>query len=203
MSIELYVAFVLASAVLIVIPGPNVALIVGTSIAHGRRAGLMTVAGTSAAMVPLLALTVLGLQALLEVTASVFEWLRWIGVGYLIWLGVRTWRSAPTLLSLQDRAPSMRVVFAQAALVSFTNPKTLLFYAAFFPQFLSPDADPTAQLLLLSITFLAIALVLDSCWALLADRARPLLQGRARLRNRITGGFLIGAGVGLALARKS
>jgi homoserine/homoserine lactone efflux protein len=195
MSIELYVAFVLASALLIVIPGPNVALIVGTSIAHGRRAGLITVAGTSAAMVPLLALTVLGLQALLEATASVFEWLRWIGV--------RTWRSVPSLLSLEARPPSARVVFAQAALVSFTNPKTLLFYAAFFPQFLNPAGDPTRQLILLSVTFLVLAVLLDSTWALLADRARPLLRDRARLRNRITGGFLIGAGVGLALARKS
>ncbi|MDX1540795.1 MAG: LysE family translocator [Geminicoccaceae bacterium] len=202
MPIELYLAFVLASALLIVIPGPNVALIVGTSIAHGRRAGLITVAGTSAAMVPLLALTVLGLQALLETTAGVFEWLRWIGVAYLIWLGVRTWRSLPTLLSPEARPPAARLVFAQAALVSFTNPKTLLFYAAFFPQFLNPGADPTGQLVLMSATFLALALVLDSGWALLADRARPLLTGRARLRNRITGGFLIGAGIGLALARK-
>ncbi len=203
MSLELYVAFVLASAALIVMPGPNVALIVGTSIAHGRRAGLITVAGTSAAMVPLLALTVLGLQALLEAGASLFEWLRWIGVAYLIWLGVRTWRSVPTLLSPSARPPSTRLVFWQAALVSVTNPKTLLFYAAFFPQFLNPAADPTAQLLVLSATFLVLALVLDSTWALLADRARPLLTGRARLRNRITGGFLIGAGVGLALARRS
>lgn len=203
MSVELYVAFVLASALLIAIPGPNVALIVGTSIAHGRAAGLVTVAGTSAAMVPLLALTVLGLQALLEATAGVFEWLRWIGVAYLVWLGVRTWRSMPTTLSPEARPPSARRVFAQAALVSFTNPKTLLFYAAFFPQFINPAADPVPQLILLSVTFLVIAVVLDSGWALLADCARPLLTGRARLRNRITGGFLIGAGVGLALARKS
>jgi homoserine/homoserine lactone efflux protein len=203
MGLELYLAFVLASAVLIVIPGPNVALIVGTSIAHGRRAGLITVAGTSAAMVPLLALTVLGLQALLEATANVFEWLRWIGVAYLVWLGIRTWRSVPTILSPDSRPPSTRLVFWQAALVSATNPKTLLFYAAFFPQFLNPAADPTPQLLALSATFLVLALVLDSTWALLADRARPLLQGRARLRNRITGGFLVGAGLGLALARKS
>lgn len=203
MSLELYLAFVLASAVLIVIPGPNVALIVGTSIAHGRRAGLLTVAGTSAAMVPMLVLTVLGLHALLESAAAVFEWLRWIGVAYLVWLGVRTWRRRPTPLVPDARAPSARLVFGQAALVSFTNPKTLLFYAAFFPQFLSAAADPTAQLIVLSVTFLATAVVLDSGWALLADRARPLLQGRARLRNRITGGFLIGAGVGLALARRS
>lgn len=203
MSIELYVAFILASAALIVVPGPNVALIVGTSIAHGRRAGLTTVVGTSAAMVPLLALTVVGLQALLESTAIVFQWLRWIGVAYLIWLGVRTWRSIPDRLAPSAAPPARSLLFWQAALVSVTNPKTLLFYAAFFPQFLNPAADPTAQLILMSVTFLAIAVVLDSGWALLADRARPLLTARPRLRNRITGGFLVGAGVGLALARKS
>ena len=94
-------------------------------------------------------------------------------------------------------------IFARGFLVSLTNPKTLLFYAAFLPPFVSAEQGPTTdQLLLLSGTFLAVAVLLDGAWALLASRLRFLLQARARLRNRLTGGLLMGAGVGLALARR-
>jgi homoserine/homoserine lactone efflux protein len=98
---------------------------------------------------------------------------------------------------------SVGSIFARGFLVSLTNPKTLLFYAAFLPQFISAETgDATRQLLLLSGTFLVVAVLLDGAWALLASRLRSLLQARARLRNRITGGLLMGAGFGLALARR-
>lgn len=204
MPLEFYLAFVLASAVLILVPGPNVTLLVATSLAYGARRALATLAGTSAAIALQLLITALGMTSLMALLASGFEWLRWAGVAYLVWLGVRQWRSAPVALEdVEPQAVPARALFWRGFLVSATNPKTWLFYAAFFPQFLNPAADPVPQLVLLSATFLALALVLDSTWALLADRARPLLTGRARLRNRITGGFLIGAGIGLALARKS
>jgi threonine/homoserine/homoserine lactone efflux protein len=86
--------------------------------------------------------------------------------------------------------------------VSLSNPKTLLFYGAFFPQFITMPASPGAQIALLSVTFLAIAVTLDGCWALLAGRARGFLAARGRLRNRVSGGLLIGAGLGLAMARR-
>src|SRR3712207_7732150 len=93
MSIELYLAFVAASAALIALPGPNVALIVANSVAHGRRYGLLTVAGTSAAMVPQLALTVVGMTGALALLSHVFEWVRWAGVAYLARLGLQEWRA--------------------------------------------------------------------------------------------------------------
>ena len=99
MSADLYLTFVAACVLLIVIPGPNVALIVANSMAHGPRYGLMTVAGTASAMVLQLALVVLGASALLGLLASLFDSLRWLGVVYLLWLGVRTWRSASSDLS--------------------------------------------------------------------------------------------------------
>lgn len=204
MSPDLYLAFVAACAVLIAIPGPNVALIVANSVAHGARYGLMTVAGTASAMVVQLALVVLGASAVLGLLADLFEWLRWLGVAYLVWLGVRTWRSTATDLQATAAEPrSLLAIFARGFAVSLTNPKTLVFYAAFLPQFVRADAgDVTHQLFLLAGTFLVVAVLLDGTWALLASRLSGLLRARARLRNRLTGGLLIGAGIGLAFARK-
>ena len=91
--LQLYLAFIAASALLILIPGPNVALIVANSVAHGTRFGLMTVAGTASAMVVQLALTVAGATAVLDVLAASFDWLRWAGVAYLMWLGIAAWRA--------------------------------------------------------------------------------------------------------------
>jgi threonine/homoserine/homoserine lactone efflux protein len=186
------------------IPGPNVALIVANSVAHGARYGLLTVAGTSSAMVLQLAVTALGMTELLETLGSWFEWLRWIGVAYLFYLGVTYWHAAPVDLARTEaerRAPG--AMFLRALLVSLSNPKTLLFYGAFFPQFMSGGPDVGLEVALMSATFLALAILVDGGWALSAARARRFLATRGRLRNRLSGGLMIGAGVGLALARKS
>ncbi len=206
MNSDLFIAFVLATTALILIPGPNVTLIVATSLTYGARRALMTVAGTSSAMVIQLAITALGMTSLMLVLSDWFEWLRWAGVVYLIYLGIQRWRARSVgLEEYAARPASLKMLYGRGFFVSATNPKTLLFYAAFLPQFVDPQSPPTPQLFLLSATFLVIATVLDSSYALLAGRVRGLLRGqrRARLRNRLTGSLLIGAGVGLALARRS
>jgi homoserine/homoserine lactone efflux protein len=203
MHLDLYLGFVAASAVLILLPGPNVSLIVANSIAHGTRYGLLTVAGTSLAIALQLVLTVLGLTATLGVLAGWFEWIRWIGVVYLLCLGVRHWTAAAVdLTHIRPQPRSFRAIAVRGFLISLTNPKTLLFYGAFFPQFVSHDAPIAPQIALLSLTFLGIAASLDTGWALLAGRVRGVLAIRGRLRNRLSGGFLIGAGIGLALAHR-
>jgi homoserine/homoserine lactone efflux protein len=205
MPLDLYLAFVLASAVLILIPGPNVTLLVANSLAYGAHRALATLAGTSSAIALQLAITVLGMTSLMAVLAAWFEWLRWAGVLYLVWLGVQQWRAPPVALEDVDPAAvAGRALFWRGFLVSATNPKTLLFYAAFFPQFVDPASPPGPQLLLMSATFLGLATVLDGGYVLLAGRLRQLFRGqrRARLRNRLTGSLLIGAGLGLALARR-
>jgi threonine/homoserine/homoserine lactone efflux protein len=200
---SLYVAFIAATAVLMLIPGPNVALIVANSVAYGTRYGLLTVAGTSSAMVPQLALTALGMTALLGAMAGWFEWLRWLGVVYLVYLGIRQWRAAPIDLTRTAPQPrSARAIWGRGLLVSLTNPKTLLFYGAFFPQFVVMNGGVEAQIAILAATFLVVALVIDGAWALAAGRARAFLAARGRLRNRLSGGLLIGAGIGLALAHR-
>jgi homoserine/homoserine lactone efflux protein len=204
MPLELYAAFVAAVVVLILIPGPNVALIVANSVAYGVRFGLVTVAGTATAMVLQLGLTVVGMTTFLAASAQLFGYLRWIGVAYLLYLGWRSWNAPAADLSQVAATPKSALrLYLRGFLVSLTNPKTLLFYGAFLPQFVSPDADPAPQLGVLAVTFVVIALVLDGAWAVLAGRLRRYLAVRGVLRNRLTGGLLAGAGAGLALAHRS
>ncbi len=202
-ALDVFLAFVAATALLMVIPGPNVALIVANSVAHGTRFGLLTVAGTASGVVVQLTLTVLGASAALDFLAAGFDWLRWLGVAYLIWLGVAAWRAPPVdLTQVRPQARSVRTIYLRGLLVCLTNPKTLLFCGAFLPQFVTPGPDATRQLVLLAVTFFIVSTVLDSLWAVLAGRLRAVLAARARLRNRLTGGLMIGAGLGLALARR-
>jgi len=198
----LFLTFAAAVTLLMLIPGPNVALIVANSVAYGARFGLLTVAGTSTAMVVQLGLTALGMAEILGTLGVWFEWLRWIGVFYLGYLGITHWR-APVIDLTTDRPgpKSSRALYTRALLVSLTNPKTLLFYGAFFPQFVDTHRPVGLQIAILSATFLALAVLVDGFWALLASRARGVLAARGRLRNRLTGGLLIGAGTALALAR--
>ncbi len=203
MPIGLYLAFVAATAVLVVIPGPNVALVVANSVAYGRRFGLVTAAGTTtAALLPQLAFITLGMTGSLILAGRFFDWVRCAGVAYLAYLGVAAWR-AP-VLDLTRVVPEPRsahAIFARGVFVSLTNPKSLLFYGAFFPQFITPGPHLLRQMMLLSATFLTIAAVHDCCWALAAGWLRPLLAVRGSLRNRLTGGFYIAAAVGLAGVR--
>ena len=201
--LPLLLPFVGASVVLMMlIPGPNVALIVATSVGQGTLSGLLTVAGTASAMAAQLVAVGLGLAGLLGTLGHAFEWVRWIGAAYLVLLGIRQWRAPPAdLIQTAPLDRSRRRVWTRAFLVSLFNPKTLLFYGAFFPQFVSPRAHAGAQAATLCVAFLLVAVVVDSLWALAAGRARPLLSRHARWRNRVSGSVLIGAGAGLALTR--
>lgn len=131
-----------------------------------------------------------------------FAWLRWLGAAYLVWIGIQQWRAAPVDLTRTPPQPrSAWAMFGRALLVSLTNPKTLLFYGAFFPQLIAPGPDAATQVIVLSAVFLALAVAFDSLWALAAAWARGALSVHGCLRNRLSGAALVGAGVGLALAR--
>jgi len=198
----LFLAFIAAVTVLMMIPGPNVALIVANSVAYGPKYGLLTVAGTSSAMIVQLALTAIGMAELLGTLGAWFEGLRWIGVAYLVYLGLRQWTApAVDLTKTKPEPKSASAICGRALFVSLTNPKTLLFYGALFPQFVTTDHPVAPQVAILSAAFLAIAVLVDGAWALAAGHARGLLAAHGRLRNRISGGLLFGAGAALALAR--
>ena len=206
MSIELYLAFCLATAILILMPGPIVTLVIAQTLRYGTATGLSTVAGSAVGNALLVTAGALGLSTIFILLADLFEIIRWLGAAYLIWLGVREWRSRGAALNATEAGGrrTKATVFWQAILVAITNPKTILFYAAFFPQFIDIAAPLGPQLLSMCVSFVVIAGIFDSCYALMAGRLRGYLTGarRAQIRSRITAGLLVGAGIGLALARQ-
>jgi homoserine/homoserine lactone efflux protein len=197
----LFLAFILAVTLLMLTPGPNVALIIANSVAYGPRYGFLTIAGTTSAMAVQLCLTGLGMTQLLGEMGVWFEWLRWVGVAYLFYLGIRQWRAPVVdIATVRTQPAPSRSIYLRALFVSLTNPKTLFFYAVFFPQFIVANGHIGRQVLVLSATFVALAVMVDGCWVMLAHRARGLLGRSGRVRNRVSGGFLMGAGTILALA---
>ena len=196
--IENLLALGIATAVLVAIPGPNMALIVANSLRLGLREGAVTVFGTTLGVALQLGLVVLGMVAVIEFAAEVLAWIRWAGVAYLVFLGIRTWRRPADDLGSIDAKPA---VFWRACMIAAINPKTLLFSAAFLPQFL-PAGAGAGHCLMVAAVFLSVLLLGDLLWAASASSARQVLIHYGRLRNRLTGGFLVSAGVGLALSRR-
>ncbi|WP_375201568.1 LysE family translocator [Hyphococcus sp.] len=205
MTIQLYLAFVAATALLIMTPGPVVALVVATSVRWGAKNAFWIIAGTASSCVLHMLLVCFGLSALLASIGEALFWIKWLGAAYLLYLGVKTLREKADLAPEDLSAPSAkspRRLFAEGFFVALFNPKPLIFYAAFFPLFISADAPAFPQLVLLAATFFVVSVSIDSGWALAADRARPVFARIGRWGNRVTGGVLIAAAAGLALSRK-
>jgi threonine/homoserine/homoserine lactone efflux protein len=196
------IALILATVVLILIPGPNVALIVANSLRHGLKFGLITTLGTTAGIAIQLFLVIAGMAALIELAASALIWIKWLGVAYFVYLGLRTWNEPADDLA-QIYAQSESGTFWRGFGLAVINPKTLLFNAAFLPQFVGGANGATGELFVLATIFLTVIVIGDALWALFAASARNLLNQYGNLRNKVTGGFLFGAGVGLALSRRS
>ncbi|MBN9886845.1 LysE family translocator [Salipiger abyssi] len=201
MEIVAALSLVTSTALLVAIPGPNVALIVANTLAYGLRLGVATVAGTTLGVAAQVMFVVAGFAALLELAAWGFQLLRWAGVAYLLWLGVSTWRRGAAALEVQaPRRRSVVALLVQGALVAAVNPKTLIFNAAFLPQFVAPGGGAGA-LAGVAALYLMVLFTGDLLWALAARRARGWLRHAGRLRHRMTGGLYLLAGAGLALAR--
>lgn len=202
---EIYLALIAASAILVLIPGPNVALIVATSLVRGPRFGLLAVAGTTLGIAIQLVLTVFGLSGLLEMAAISLEWLRWLGVCYLTYLGVHLWMTpASDLAEAKPELISGQKIFWGGAGVAVVNPKTLLFHAAFLPQFVVDESGVSlgVQFMLIAGLYLSVVALGDCLWACLAGRARVSLSRFGRLRYRLAGCFFFGSAVALALSRR-
>jgi threonine/homoserine/homoserine lactone efflux protein len=202
MAIHLYLAFVAACAVIVIVPGPTVTLIIANSLRHGTRAGMLNIAGSQLGFACMIGIVLAGLASLIDAIGAGFDYVRLAGAAYLVWLGIKLLRSSGSLAAMQN-APKPRVgFFAQGFLVAMSNPKALLLFGALFPQFIDPAGDYVSQVLLLGLTAMAIALVFDSTYAILTGRAGVLLsQRRVRLMSRASGLCLIGGGAWLALAR--
>ncbi len=202
MSLELYLAYLAACVVFTLVPGPTVALVVANGLTHGTRAGLLNVAGTQLALAVMMAILVVGLASIVETMGFWFDWVRLAGAAYLVWLGWKLLRSSGAV-DTPGAAPRPRGgFFLQGFLVMLSNPKALIFFGAFIPQFMNPDGDYLGQIVLLCATAMAVALVTDGMYAILTGRARALFsRRRVRLMSQISGATLIGGGVWLAFTR--
>ena len=202
MNLELYIAFLAVSAVIILVPGPNVTLILTTGATRGVRAGLMTVAGTTLAQIIQVIAVALGLAWLVVAYGDLFDLLRYVGAAYLVWLGIQAWRKAG------DRLPGLKAVtdnMKKGFLVGLANPKTLAFFAAFFPQFIDLALPYGPQFAVLAASFLMLAAIFDSAYAIAGGMGRRLLAtDRSRLfLGRVSGVVLAGGGLWLASLRRS
>ncbi|OFX05041.1 MAG: transporter [Alphaproteobacteria bacterium RIFCSPHIGHO2_12_FULL_66_14] len=203
MSLELYAAYLVACLVIVIVPGPTVTLIIANSLRHGTRAGLLNMVGTQVGLAVMIAIAGIGLTSLIETMGHWFDWLRIAGAVYLVWLGWKMIRSSGA--SGETAAPkSPRGGFvAQGALVALGNPKTLLFFGAFFPQFIDSARDQGLQIAIMGVTAMIFAVVSDSAYAIASGRAgRALSAKRVQFLSRMSGGFLIGGGLWLALSRR-
>ena len=202
MSLQLYLAYVAACFIAAAIPGPTTTLIVANSLRHGMRAGLLNAAGTQLGCGTMLALVLLGLATAIANLGHWFDWLRLAGAAYLIYLGWRLIRAAGFAGADQPARQPRGGFFMQGCLVSLSNPKQLLFFGAFLPQFIDPHGNYTAQIALLGITALICGGISDSSFALLSGHAaRMLSPSRSRWIMRCSGGALIGGGLWLGLSR--
>lgn len=204
MSFQLWLAFVAATLVMLVIPGPTITLVVGYALAQGRRAALATALGVALGDFTAMTLSLLGLGALLAASASLFTAVKLIGGAYLVWLGWKLWTAPVTAVEAKGGGEtSERRMFGHAFAVTALNPKSIVFFVAFVPQFIDKTAPYLPQVVILVATFVSLALVNALIYALAASRARHMLRKPSVLRlvNRIGGGLLMGAGASAAILK--
>lgn len=190
--------FLLVAFSLIILPGPNVMVIITTSIVHGKVRGLQAVAGTSCAMIVQLCVAALGTTWFVTAVSEGLKWLKWAGVAYLFYLGYKQIRA-----SFQQTTPNTLSAvssFQRGFWVSLTNPKTILFFSALLPQFVSGQENYVASITLLSGIFWLMAVVMDSVYAVLSGLVASLLKSARynKLLGMVSGGIFVGAGVALA-----
>lgn len=204
MSIEHWLAFVAASAVLLAIPGPTILLVISYALGHGRRAAPASVAGVALGDFTAMTASMMGLGVLLATSAMLFTVLKWIGAAYLIYLGLKLWRAPAGPAETQgDSGTQPGRIFVHLYAVTALNPKSIVFFVAFLPQFLDAAAPLLPQILIMESTFLVLATINALLYALLATAARRTIRKPSvqRAVNRVGGSLLIGAGV-LTLAWK-
>lgn len=202
MNWHLFSAFVLIAALLYLTPGPIVTLVVATGASRGARAALLTVAGACAGNAVLQGMIALGLSWVLQMSVEVFDYVRWIGAAYLVWLGIVAWRSSSKPAELAQ--PRGHVYARRGFFVAVTNPKTIAFFTAFLPQFIDPTLPVERQLLVIFVTSILLGGIFDCGWAYAAalGRAWFMKSSRGQLLNRISGLVLIGGGIWLSLTRR-
>ncbi|WP_207837755.1 MULTISPECIES: LysE family transporter [unclassified Pseudomonas] len=203
MALDTWLIYLLASIGLSLTPGPNSLLALTHGALYGTRRTLFTIVGGVFGFSALIALAMFGLSALLQTSASVLSVLKWVGGAYLIWLGIQLWRSPGLYLELT--AQSARLgnagLFRQGLLSAMANPKVLLFYGAFLPQFIDPQRGLLLQFVVMAATFASVEFLVEYLLARLAFRIRPWLAKGGKGFNRCCGSLFALIGVALPLGR--
>lgn len=207
MSIELWLLYLVASVGLSLTPGPNGLLALTHGACFGLRRSVGTVLGGAAGFLLLIAASLAGLGALLAASEQAFTVAKWIGAAYLVYLGIKVWRSPAAIVAVGPGAADAggtrpSDLFRQGFLVAVSNPKALVFFAAFLPQFIVPGLPYWLQLAVLGGTFVVVEILYELMLAGLAQRIAPWLTRHGRLFNRIAGGTFVGMGVVLAGAHR-
>lgn len=202
MSLEHWLAFVAASSVLLAIPGPTILLVISYAMSHGRKVASATVAGVALGDFTAMTASMLGLGALLATSAALFTVLKWVGAAYLIYLGIKLWRAPVSERSMDaDEGEAITAkpvrIFLHTYAVTALNPKSIVFFVAFLPQFLDLSQPLFFQMLIFEVTFLVLATLNASLYGLLASMARNTIRKPKvqRIVNRTGGSLMIGAGL--------
>jgi homoserine/homoserine lactone efflux protein len=199
MSLESYFAFVFASLVVVMIPGPTVMLVVSQALTSGKRSVIPLVAGVGLGDLMAMTLSFVGLGAVLATSALLFSVLKWAGALYLIYLGVKIFRTPASAMGSDINAPqsSGRAQFSSAFLTTILNPKSIVFFVAFVPQFVASNAPLIPQFVVLGSTFVVMGMLNAAAYATFAGKLRGLLQTPKAMKrfNRAGGSVLVGAGV--------
>ncbi|CAN5306870.1 LysE family translocator [soil metagenome] len=200
MTVASWIAFALASTVLLLIPGPTVLLVVSYALTQGRKVAVAVAAGVALGDFTAMTLSLAGLGAVLLASSTLFTALKWIGAAYLIYLGIRLWRAPVSLPSTDAPAGNSRGIFGHAFLVTALNPKSIAFFVAFVPQFIDHDAALLPQLAVMDATFVGLATVNALAYALAADRLRLRIRrpGTLKWMNRAGASCLVGMGAATA-----
>ncbi|MGH6814528.1 MAG: LysE family translocator [Hyphomicrobiaceae bacterium] len=206
MPVDVWLAFVAASVVVLVIPGPTILLVVSYALGQGWRSALPMAVGVALGDTTAMTVSLLGLGALLAASATLFTLLKWAGAAYLIWLGIKLWRAGGTLDAVpKTDGASTFTMIGHAWIVTALNPKSLAFFVAFLPQFVDPAASFWRQMLIFEVTFVVLAFANAFGYALVAARARSAVRTPrvVALFNRVGGTILIGAGIAAAVGRNA
>ena len=203
MALHTWLLYLVAALGLSLTPGPNSLLALTHGALHGHQRTLYTIAGGALGFACVIALSMVGIGALLQASAHALLVLKLVGGAYLAWLGVQLWRAPPIQLDLPAGTPqaSAAGLFRQGALTALSNPKALLFYGAFLPQFIDPQRDLATQFVVMATVFVVIEIAVEWLLALMAHRVRRWLQRLGRRFNRACGGMFVAMGAALPLTR--
>ena len=198
MPLETWLTYTFITTTFLLIPGPTLLLVISYSLLRGRSAVLALVVGVGLGDLTAMILSLLGVGLLLETVATAFYFLKWLGAAYLVWLGIKMWRSSTDEIEIseKDKHQASREILRNAYVTTALNPKSIVFFLAFMPQFMDPKLPLLSQAIVLGGTFFVLAILIVIAYALLASYAgkqlrMPLIQ---RWTQRIGGGLLIGAG---------